>query len=600
MSNSANLQIPQDIKGLSIEQSKILADDIRDEIMSVVKDNGGHLSSNLGIVETTIALHKVFDFPKDKLIFDVGHQCYAHKILTKRDKDFSSIRKDGGLSGFPNSEESEYDTFTTGHAGTSLSSALGLCEARDKLNEDYFVVAVIGDGSFVNGLNLEALTSSQKKPKKLIVILNDNGMSISKNKNGFYNLLSKRSTKASYVKGKNLIKKIFGNSIFTKFLKKIRGLIKRIFNRANYIEKFGFKYVGVVDGNNIKEMDNILERVKNVANYKAVFLHVKTTKGKGVLRAEERADLYHGVGKDFSCGSNGFSKKLGEILNSKIESDNKIVAITAGMKDGTGLTSVEELHPDNFYDVGIAEEYAVTFASGLARGGLKPVVCIYSTFMQRAYDQIIHDVALQNLPVIFCIDRAGLVGADGKTHQGVFDISYLSHIPNLKVLSPSSENDLELAFNYALKLNCPVAIRYPKGASITSLNEKTYEEGLWQVLSEGEDLTILAVGPRMIELANNFKDKSKKKVGVIAVRSIKPLDENVLSKIKTPIITLEENSVVGGFGSIVLEYLQKNNMDNKVITLGIEDKFVSHGSLDNQMIINGLSVDNLERISKDI
>ena len=403
-----------DIKKLNIDELKVLADDIREKIINTAKENGGHLSSNLGIVETTVALHYVFDFPKDKLIFDVGHQCYAHKILSDRAEKFDSIRLEEGLSGFQDSQESEYDAFTTGHAGTSISAGLGYCVARDILKEDYCVINLVGDGSFVNGLNMEAITALTQKPTNHIVIFNDNGMSISKNKNGLYNLISRGTSQNWYIKNKKFLKRIFKNSFITRGLAKIRNFIKRTLNKNFNLENFGFKYIGVTDGNNIKDMVSILKRAKNIAKQKAVFLHIHTIKGKGLEVAEEQSEAYHGVGKNLEHVSGSFSQTLGEKLNELIEKDRKIVAITAGMKDGTGLNCVEEKFPDNFKDVGIAEEFAVTLSAGMSAGGLKPVVCIYSTFMQRAYDEIWHDVCLQNLPVVFCLDRAGFVGSDGK------------------------------------------------------------------------------------------------------------------------------------------------------------------------------------------
>ena len=424
----SGINIPADIKKLNIEQLKGLAEEIRAEILAVTSKNGGHLASNLGIVETTIALHYVFDLPNDKLIFDVGHQCYAHKLLSGRKDNFSSIRTSGGLSGFPDREESEYDPFTVGHAGTSIAAGLGYCSARDSKGDNYYVIDVVGDGAVVNGLNQEALTLSGNKPKNYIVILNDNGMSISKNRNGFYRFLSKHTTKRGYLSGKRAIKKIFGTSFITSGLIKFRDFLKRVFNKSGYFENHGFKYVGVIDGNDLVAMISILNRIKEVSKEKAVFLHVKTTKGKGYEQAEEHADLYHGVGTNLKNENGEFSTVLGNTINQLIKKDGSIVAITAGMKDGTGLSLVEKENPSNFYDVGIAEELAVTMAAGMAAGGLKPIVAVYSTFMQRAYDQIVHDVCLQNLPVVFCLDRAGLVGKDGKTHQGVFDLSYLSHV----------------------------------------------------------------------------------------------------------------------------------------------------------------------------
>ena len=588
-----------DVKKLNIKQLEVLATDVREQIIQTVNQNGGHLSANLGMVDATIALYKVFDFSKDKLIFDVGHQCYTHKILSARKDDFYSIRLDGGLSGFPDVTESPYDAFSAGHAGTSISAGLGYCFARDKQKQDYTVICVVGDASFANGLNLEAMAESHVKPKNFIVILNDNGMSISKNKNGFYRMLSKSTTKRGYVGSKKIIRKIFGNSFITKGLARFRDFIKRVINKNNYFESYGFKYVGIVDGNDVKDMTTILERVKLVAKNKAVLLHIKTKKGKGLKDAEEHADAYHGVGAGFKVNNGNFGITLGQKLNSLIEKDNKIVAITAGMASGTGLSVVEKQNPNNFIDVGIAEEYAITLASGMAMGGLKPVVAIYSTFLQRAYDQILHDVCIQNLPIVFCIDRAGFVGQDGKTHQGVFDISYLSHLPNMKILAPSTTEELDDFIDYALSLNCPVAIRYPKNSKISQELVKIDNENLWTTIKKGEKVNILAVGPNMLALAKECAE-SLNDVGVISVRSIKPMCEKTLNKIKkSAVIVLEENSIIGGFGSMVSTYYSNLGENVKLSIMGVKDKFVCHGFIDTQMKDNGLNKENLKNeISK--
>lgn len=581
-----------DVKKFNINELSSLSEELRSQILVTIEKNGGHLASNLGIIEATVALYHVFDFPKDKLIFDVGHQCYAHKILSGRKEKFSSIRMTGGISGFPDRKESEYDAFSVGHAGTAIASGLGYCSARDNLGEDYLVINVVGDGALANGLSQEALTATASKPKNYILILNDNGMSISKNRNGFYQYISKGTTKRGYIGSKRVLKKVFGDSFITKGLIRFRDFIKRIVRKNNYFEQHGFKYVGVVDGNNIKELVKIFKRIKEVAKDKAVFLHLKTTKGKGYFKAEEHSDLYHGVGKNFECENGEFSLSLGNKINSLIDKDKKIVAITAAMKDGTGLSIVEEKHPNNFYDVGIAEEYAVTFAAGMAMGGLKPIVAIYSTFLQRSYDQILHDVCLQNLPVVFCIDRAGFVGRDGKTHQGVFDLSYLTHLPNLTVLAPTTTEELCLALDYALSLNSPVAIRYPKNSSCERKVSPYFAE-LWQTVKEGDKVAILAVGPRTLELGLQVCDKVKG-VRLISARAIKPLCEKTLLEIKDlPIITLEENSVIGGFGASILSYYSAHDISAKVVNIGVEDKFIEHGSIENQFEDNGLTVENI-------
>ena len=601
MSVLEQINLPNGIKDLSVKQLNSLSSEIREKIISVTDKNGGHLSSNLGIVDATVALYNVFDFTKDKLIFDVGHQCYAHKILSGRLNKFDTIRVENGLSGFPSAIESEFDQFTNGHAGTSVAQAIGLCEARDKLNEDFTVVTVVGDGSLVNGLNLEAFSESQVKPKNFIVILNDNGMSISKNRNGFYKYISKRTVRKGYLKSKRAVKRLFGNSFITKFLAGFRNYLKRLIYKENYFERFGFKYVGVVDGNNVKELTKILKIIKEASKDKAVFLHLKTTKGKGLDKAEERADVYHGVDKtDRDNAKNRFSEALGLKLNELIKSDNKIVAITAGMKDGTGLNAVEKEHPNNFYDVGIAEEYAVTFASGLAKGGLKPIVCIYSTFLGRAYDEILQNVCIDNLPVIFCLDRAGFVGEDGRTHQGLYDLSYLTHIPNLTILSPANCEELKLALEYALKLNSPVAIRYPKNSkNETYENNARFEEKLWTEIEDGEDGAILAVGPNALSLAKKVKKNAKTNFAVINARSVKPLDYEVLEKFKgKKVVTIEENSLIGGFSSMVNSFYI--NTDTKVYNFGARDEFVCHAEIEEQMINNGLELKNILRKVEEV
>ncbi len=593
------IKTSSDVKALPVKSLKDLSAELRERIISVANANGGHLSANLGVVEATVALHHVFDFPNDKLIFDVGHQCYANKMLSGRNDKFDTLRTDGGLSGFPCRDESEYDLFTTGHSGASLAQGLGVCSARDALKEDYFVINVVGDGSFVNGLNLEALFSSNNKPKKFIVILNDNGMSISRNKNGFYRYISRHTLGKSYRTSKKAVKKVFRNSFVTRFLRKIRNGIKRLFNQNNYLENFGFKYVGLVDGNDVTKLVDVLKDVKETAKSQAVLLHIKTTKGLGLEEAEENADLYHGVGKKLLTKKAVFSSALGMSVNELIENDGRVVAITAGMKDGTGLSVVENAHPDNFYDVGIAEEYAVTYAAGLAAGGLKPIVAIYSTFLQRAYDQIMHDVCLQNLPVIFCVDRAGLVGADGATHQGVFDLSYLTHLPNMTVISPTTPEELKASLKYALSLNSPVAIRYPNGAEMIKRKVQPFKKGLWETLREGDDVTLLAVGPRMVKLALDFASVSEKSVGVVSARVVKPLDETALEKIKnTTVITLEENAVTGGFGSAVMQRYALKGV--KIKCLGVKDEFISHGSVETQLKENGLTVEGIKKAIESI
>ena len=577
------LTSPKDVQKLNLEYLNVLSNEIRQSVISVVQNNGGHLSSNLGVIETTVALYKHFDFSKDKIIFDVGHQCYAHKILSGRGEKFSSLRKSGGISGFPSIDESPFDAFSSGHAGTSVSAALGFCYARDKLKQDYAVIAMVGDGALSNGLNMEAFTTSNDKPKNLIIILNDNGMSISKNKNGFYYFLSKRTARKGYLKSKRAVKRIFGTSFISKGLAGIRNFIKRTLNKSNYFEQYGFKYVGIIDGHNLKSLNKIMPSIKELAKEKAVFLHVRTTKGKGHAEAEERADAYHGVGKNLSQSAGSFSSALGNRINDLIKKDSSIVAITAGMKDGTGLSIVEKENPDNFVDVGIAEEFAVTYAAGMARGGLKPIVAIYSTFMQRAYDQILHDVCMQNLPVIFCLDRAGFVGEDGKTHQGLFDISYLSHLPGIKIYAPNTSSELKECLDLALEDNCPVAIRYPKNATNIGANISIKDSPFAPITDISGDVSILAVGPNMLNVALSVANKINN-VNAISARTIKPLDKTMLNDIKKSlVITLEENVLSGGFGNAVREYYENNDLGVKVKCFGAENGFVEHAKIEEQI-----------------
>ncbi len=588
-----NIKSVSDIKQLNIKDLSVLCDEIREEIIKTVNLNGGHLSSNLGSVELIVALYYVFDFPNDKIIFDVGHQSYAHKILSGRLDKFTTIRKNGGLSGFPDYFESEYDAFTTGHAGTSISAGLGYAYSRDKLNQDYFVVNFVGDASIFNGQNLEAITANEIKPKKFLVVLNDNGMSINKNNNGLYKLISKITVKKNYNKFNNFLSKTIGRSFIGKFLKRIKKFLKRSLSLNTITDNIGLKYVGLFDGHDLKTLIKILTDIKE--NQNPTILHVKTKKGKGLKEAESDASKFHGIGKNFQDSKHYFSNSISEILEEVYKTNDKITAITAGMKDGVGLKDFAEKHPNSFVDVGIAEEYAVTLSAGMAISGLKPIVFIYSTFLQRSYDQIIHDVCLQNLPVVFCIDRAGLVGYDGKTHQGVFDISYLTHIPNLTIISPKDKTELKDAILTALNLNSPVAIRYPNGdynefKQVANINESLN----WETLNVGEKAVILAVGPRMLNLANSVNNKLDNAVTVVNARILKPLDKNLLLSIKDKkIITLEDNVKRGGFGSSVLEFYNDNGILANVKIFAIKDEFVSHASTDEQLKINDITEENI-------
>ena len=596
MSLLERVKTSADLKCLTIDELSVLAEEIRQRIISVVDLNGGHLSSNLGSVETILALHYVFDFPKDKLIFDVGHQSYTHKILSGRNDRFDTIRKKDGLSGFPNVFESEYDAFCAGHAGNSISASLGYCTARDLSGDDYYVINMVGDASFFNGENLEALISSEVKPKKMIIVLNDNGMSISKNNNGLYKFISLCTTKKSYNKFMGFANKIFGDGFIGRALKGLKKFIKVGINHTTAAESLGFKYVGIFDGHNLKELVKILENIKNAD--KAVLLHLKTVKGKGVEDAEHNPSYYHGVGSHLKGGVSSFSSSISRILTKYAQEDCKITAICAGMKDGTGLAEFAENFPQRFFDVGIAEEHAVTYAAGQAIGGLKPIVCIYSTFLQRSYDQIMQDVCLQNLPVIFMIDRAGAVGADGATHQGLFDVSYLRTIPNLHVFAPKDVVELENVLGYALKLNAPCAIRYPNGNNPDFEEHSSIEDSLWEVYGNGENV-ILAVGPRMLKIAFEAQKLAEKSVCVVNARSIKPLDKSIIDGLAGKnVITLEENVKAGGFGSAVCEHVFENGIDCEITVKAFPDEFVPHATVDDQLKSAGLTVEEIVKLIK--
>ena len=586
------VKTPADVKKLNIKQLEALADEIRDRVVDVVGKNGGHLASNLGVAELIVALYYSFDFPKDKLIFDVGHQCYAHKILSGRNEMFDTLRQENGLNGFPDISESEFDAFGAGHAGSSLSACLGYCAARDAIGEDYYVIDVVGDASLFNGENLEAITSSDVKPKKFIVIVNDNGMSISKNNNGLYKIMSTVTTKKTYGKVMDFFSRTIGESFIGKGLKKFKNWIKRSLNGLSVIDSLGFKYVGIFNGNKMSELIRILKNVKN--SDRGVILHLRTVKGKGLADAEKHAEIYHGVGKNFKSSKCTFSDSVGKLLIEEAENNPKLTAICAGMKDGTGLKDFAAAYPDRFFDVGIAEEHAVTFAAGQAIGGLKPVVCIYSTFLQRSYDQIMQDVCIQNLPVIFMIDRAGAVGNDGATHQGLFDISYLRMLPNMKIFSPKDTVELKIIFEYCKKLSSPCAIRYPNGSNCDFEKHLPLESSLWEYYGDTEKNIVLCVGARALAVAEKAKNLTDKKFTIVNCRSVKPLDEKFLSALDGKnVITLEENVLSGGFGSSVAEFFANKNINAKLHIIAFPDKFIRHAETARQLETAGLTAENI-------
>lgn len=586
------------LKSMTIKELKAYAAEIRDKIIQNAYNNGGHLASNLGVVELTLALHYVFDIPKDKLIFDVGHQCYTHKLLTGREERFSTMRKGGGISGFPSREESEADAFIAGHAGTAIAAGLGYCAARDRLGEDYEVVSVVGDGALMNGLSLEALVSSAEKPKNFIVVLNDNGMSISKNTSGLYAMLSRMTVGGGYEKFKRAIKKVFGDSFVTRGLIAVRNFLKRILSNHTYLDYIGLKYVGAVDGHDLKKLIATLVRVKRTEQ--PVLLHVTTKKGKGYKNAEEEAERFHGVSKNFEDSVNAYSSALGEELAAAADEDERIFAITAAMKYGTGLKIFEDKHKDRFADVGICEEYAATFAAGLAVAGLKPVAAVYSTFLQRAYDEILHDVCLQNLGVVFCLDRAGAVGADGCTHQGLYDLSYLCTMPNMSVYAPRNTEELRKLLRFALQKNAPAAIRYPSGYEECNVaSDKNAPPEKWEYLTPKGEIYVLAVGPRMLNRALQAAAKNKK-LCVVNARSVRPLDTALLDEIaEKPVVTMEENVLSGGFGEQVLGYYAARGVRARVRNMAFATGAVRHASVEEQLENNCLTAERLLEIAAE-
>ena len=586
-----------DLKKLDIKEKKELAKDIRDTIIDVVSKNGGHLASNLGVVELTIALESVFDVNKDKIIWDVGHQSYVHKILNGRKDSLSTIRQLDGIAGFPKYQESETDCFNTGHSSTSISAAMGMACARDLKNEKNSVIAVIGDGSLTGGMAMEALNHAGSTKTNLIVILNDNEMSISKNVGGINQLLTKLRIKNRYnssnEKWKRKLKKvpIIGKGLVN-LISTIKKGIKQIILPGMYFEEIGFKYLGPVDGHNIEDLEYIFKAAKRLNE--PILIHVITKKGKGYKPAEENPDKFHGAspfdietGKFLKKKSKDYSAAFGEKLCKMAAKNDKIVAITAAMKDGTGLSKFGEDYPNRLFDVGIAEQHALTLAAGLAKEGMIPFVSIYSSFYQRAYDQVIHDICMQNLPVIMCVDRAGIVGNDGETHQGLYDLSFFKLIPNIVIMSPKNFKELEDMMEYAVTLNKPVVIRYPRGGEssveITSNNELNL--GKCEKITTGSDVTIVAIGnmvSKALDISSELK-KDKINVEVINSRFLKPFDNfGILKSIKKTkfVITIEDGTSIGGLSSTIKELLVDNNIkDVRLKSYSYPDKFVEHGSV---------------------
>lgn len=607
MKDFRKIYSPLDVKNLSITEMNELAAEIRQQLIQSVSRSGGHLAANLGVVELTIALHYVYDTPRDKIIWDVGHQSYVHKILTGRQERMATLRQYGGISGFPKSEESPHDAFNTGHSSTSISAALGMALARDIQNEHYAVIAVTGDGALTGGMTYEALNNAGNAGHDLTVILNDNEMSISKNVGAMSSYLNRLRTDPSYARTKDEIESVLsripgiGPNI-ARAAGRFKDTVKYLMVPGIWFEELGFTYIGPVNGHNFEELTAVLNNVRKMKG--PVLVHVITQKGKGYQPALNDPDLFHGIGP-FDINTGKTSRKLlpsyteifGQFMVDKGQQDNKVVAITAAMASGTGLKSFAHKFPDRFFDVGICEPHAVTMAAGMAKAGLKPVVSIYSTFLQRAYDQILHDVALQNLPVIFAIDRAGLVGEDGPTHHGVFDLSYLRAIPNLTIMAPADENEFMDMLHTAFTINGPVAIRYPRGIGAGAEIEPErcrLEIGRSVTLHEGKDLAIIAIG-RSVDMARDLLailEQQGIKASLVNARFVKPLDENTITIMAAKtgkIVTIEDNCLQGGFGSAVVELLADHNINADVLRLGIPDEFIEQGKV--EILFNYLDLD---------
>lgn len=601
---------PADVKKLSVPQLEQLAKEIRQLLISVISHTGGHLAPNLGVVELTLALHKVFNTPEDKIIFDVGHQAYIHKIITGRREQFPTLRQYGGLSGFPKRSESEHDAFGTGHSSTSISAALGMACARDLQGEDYNVVAVIGDGSMTGGMAFEALNNAGMLHKNMIVVLNDNEMSISKNVGAMSEYLYQLRTGETYNKIKNDIEGWLKNMEFgsdvLKAIRRLKGSVKYLMVPTSIFEELGFTYLGPVDGHDLDGLLDVLQAAKKIDG--PVMVHVLTKKGKGYKPAEESPNKFHGTGPfDIATGKKitnpnapvSYTEVFGKTLSKLADTDDKIVGITAAMPDGTGLNIFAEAHKDHFFDVGIAEQHAVTAAAGMAAAGMKPVAAIYSTFMQRAYDSIVHDICMQKLHVTLCLDRAGLVGDDGYTHHGVFDYAYLRSIPNMTIMAPKDENELQHMLKTALDFDGPVSVRYPRGSGVGVALDTQWQDlpiGKAEVLRTGKDVCFWAIGS-MVQTALDAAELLEAQgisAGVVNMRFAKPLDVELLrehAQSYGKIITLEEGVLAGGVGSAILEELNENKLleQCEVRYFGIPDEFVMHG--DKKLLFRDLGLD---------
>ena len=585
-----------DIKQIPPEEYDTLAEEIRHFLVEKISRSGGHLASNLGVVELTMALHLCFDFPKDKVVWDVGHQSYTHKLLTGRKSGFDELRKYGGMSGFPKRKESDCDCFDTGHSSTSISAGIGLVAARDLQDGDEHVISVIGDGALTGGMAYEALNNASRLKRNFIIILNDNNMSIAENVGGMSEYLNGLRTNEAYTNFKTGVEqslsRIPGGSHLANQLKKTKSGTKQLFIPGMLFENMGITYLGPVDGHDIGKLQDILNKAKKVKG--AVLVHVLTRKGNGYVPAERHPARFH--------GAEPFDIETGLPLNKKKKANyqdvfstcmvklgqrnEKVVAITAAMPDGTGLKRFKNIYPDRFFDVGIAEGHAVTFAAGLAAGGMRPIFAVYSSFLQRAYDQVLHDVCIQNLPVVFAIDRAGLVGSDGETHQGIFDLSYLSSIPNMHIMAPKNKWELSDMLKYAVEFDGPIALRYPRGEAYDGLKEyrRPIEYGKSEVIYEEEDIALLAVG-NMVKIAEQVR-KNLKEIGysctLVNARFVKPIDTEVLDMLSSDhklLVTMEENVRSGGYGEKVMDYVVEQELPVKLLNISLPDEYVEHGNV---------------------
>lgn len=615
-----------DIKNLREEEYPVLAQEIRQFLIEKISHTGGHLASNLGVVELTMALHLAFQLPKDKIVWDVGHQAYTHKLLSGRRDGFDELRQFGGMSGFPKRKESPYDAFDTGHSSTSISAGLGIAQAREIMGDHYAVISVIGDGALTGGMAYEALNNAAQMKKNFIIVLNDNEMSISENVGGISRYLSSVRTRESYADLKRGVEKVLsaipvvGKSLSYGLYLAKNG-IKQFLVPGMWFEDMGITYLGPVDGHNVKEMVQVFKEASKVKH--AVLVHVITKKGKGYEPAEKNPSRFHGVepfdvatGKSlkekiYPSYTDVFSKKICELA----EQNDKIVALTAAMPDGTGLTQFAKKFPERFFDVGIAEAHAVTSAAGMASVGLKPVVAVYSSFLQRGYDQVLHDVCIQNLPVLFCIDRAGLVGSDGETHQGIFDVSFLSLVPGMSIMAPKNLWELQSMLEFGVKFDGPLAIRYPRGQAYRGLKEfeAPVEYGKSELLYEESGIALFALGC-MVSTGEHVREKLKAEghsCTLVNARFVKPMDTEMvdrLCKSHRLIVTMEENVLRGGMGMCVTRYIQERYPDVRVIQIALPDAYVEHGNvsllremleIDSDSVIRKIKEEFLEKETKN-